>query len=226
MPPMTIIRVQSARQFRDAPSLGKWDIYSSAYFETTDTAPGAAVRGLITRLFLGHDRDEATLVLRTNAIQTGVTASTITAWRWVSGALVNAGSWSQEVYASDAGGGDQNRYLPSQCSIAVGYRADVEGPRQRGRSRFWLGPVVSNSTYVINTPGGARLSSSGCNLIASNALDCLEALQAQGWTLVVKSGPLTEATFSSAIELYVDDVIDVMRSRRTWQINQARLDIT
>jgi hypothetical protein len=219
---MAIVKLQSRRSFRNAPSLGKWDIYSAAYFDTATAVPNSTVRDLVTRLFLGQSAGVQNTMGRTNVIVTGANASTVRAWEWTAGALVSLGQWTQSVTANDAAGGALRVNMPPQCSIAVGYRTEVNIPRQRGRSRWWLGPVVLDTANSTDPEALLRLNATGLDQVADNATDCLTALAAQGWNLVVKSGPLLTATFAPAFELYVDDVIDVVRSRRAWQVAQER----
>jgi len=118
--------------------------------------------------------------------------------------------------------------FPGQLGVAVGYRADLGSgvPRQRGRSRWRVGPLVMNAAYVTGggETGGVRLSPSGCDQVVANAVSCLNALATEGWQLMVKSGS-TNYTFSPAVEMYVDDVFDVQRSRRPWSNYQERVDL-
>jgi hypothetical protein len=79
------------------------------------------------------------------------------------------------------------------------------------------------STYLTGSLGrGTYLTTGAVDAIAANAVSCITALESVGWQLMVKSKVSGVTTFWDAEELYVDDVIDIQRSRRAWQTYQRR----
>jgi hypothetical protein len=119
--------------------------------------------------------------------------------------------------------GTSMRALPSQAAICVGYRAPAGPVIQRGRSRLYFGPLNLPSFFLQESAaGGTRLNEAYLPVITDAFKSCVAALAASDWTLVVRSGTGAAITSAPATELYVDDVLDVMRSRRTWQLHQHR----
>jgi hypothetical protein len=221
---MAIVRVEFRRTLRNADTVGKWDMYSSAYFEGPGSIPGLLVRNHIRDLFLGSGSGGYSLYNRTNAIVTGTNAGQIKCWEYTGGLLVQSFIGPCDIPVSDQNSsGDLS--LPTQLSIAVGYRSDVPGPRQRGRSRWWAGPICCQYTALSEGPGGGRFIPAMVDAYANNASQKIATLSGLGWVLQVKTAAILGFTFSPAVELYVDDVPDVLRSRRTWQTYQKRLDL-
>lgn len=146
-------------------------------------------------------------------------------WEWTGGALVSRYS-AMHTTSRSAPSGTPYRYFPRQLSVAVGYRADLGGgvPRQRGRSRFFLGPLTVGGLLTgDDTNGGWRLSNAAVDLVVERAKWRIDQLAANDYTL----GVFTKGTgtVSPAVELYVDDVFDVQRSRRPWPLYQKRQDL-
>jgi hypothetical protein len=222
---MPIVKVQFERTIIDSGGVrGKWDVYSSAYFDAPANSPGLAIRTLIQRMFLGLPRSSGSTVGRTNLLIPGATGARLTSWEYVAPLLVNTGEFTDALLSNNATASSANLGMPTQCCIAIGYKTVDQVPRQRGRSRWWNGPLYLRTDQVMQS-GGMRLLGSIVNLYAFNASDCIDALADLGWVLQVKTGPLASATFDDAVELYVDDVIDVMRSRRGWQQHQERISL-
>jgi hypothetical protein len=223
---VAFVKIQFVRSFVNPPALGKWDVYSAAYFATATVVPTLAVRTMVQRMFLGLPVSGGDVIGRTNLLAPGATTARFTAWEWSGGALVNVGNWSDPLLSNNATADPANIALPSQCCIAIGYRADVTGARQRGRSRWWNGPLFMRTDQMFND-GGAKLNSGIVDQYAENARDTIGELATLGWVLQVKSNPLLTAEFNPAVELYVDQVFDVMRTRRGWMAadGQARLSL-
>lgn len=225
---MVATRVQLRRPLANAPAVGTWDAYIGACFETTDPEPTATVRGLLVNLFSGANATNLSTarIISNEAFDLGSNACQLSTWSW-------SGSWSLE-YAGNltlpqnaVGSGDVYGF-PHQLGISVGYRAELGTgvPRQRGRSRFWLGPLLIKGTVVTGgvATGGLRLTAAGCDQLVSNVTSTLAALASEGWSLVVKSGS-GPYTFHDAVEIYVEDVFSVQRTRRPWSNYQARATI-
>lgn len=222
---MPVIRVQYKRTMSGAPPVGKWGVYSQAHFQTAAApVPSATQLAQIQRLFLGMDTTSTTnAVLRTQAFNTATGGALVTVWERTGGSWVKVGDYPVTVPLSSI---SSILPLPQQTALAVGYRAAPMGPPQRGRSRWFLGPGRINASYTVHDDtGGLRLSVAGVDRVVLNASNCLAALAAEGWSLRVASGRGELMSFWPAVELYCDDVLDVMRSRRAWQTYQARQSI-
>lgn len=208
-------------------------MYRKAYFTVAgSTAPNATVRLLLQRLFVGHPLDPTSgrRVLSTVRYRTGAGAFRLQAHTFSGGGSLVKVHDSVETMESWTLGGNPVIALPSQLAICVGYRAELgDGvPRQRGRSRLFLGPITTGSpTSGILTEGpttGVRLTSLAVNALATNFADVVGALAAQGWVLGVRVLGST-SSLEPAAECYVDDVFDVQRGRRPWQSYQTRVNL-
>lgn len=220
---MAVVRTQLKVTMSGAPSIGTWDIYSGAWFNVSgSTTPNSAVRTLITNLFMGHSSTGAatssTKPVRAGLV-TGSAAGRLRAWELVSGLTPLIGEWTTAIALSN-GSGSPLFTLPSQIQVCVGYKAPDQTKRQQGRSRFFIGPLIM-PIATQSIAGGMRLTSTAVDAVATAALSCIEALALEGWTLAVHGINGTH----DAVELYVDDVLDVQRKRRSWQNYQRRLDI-
>ena len=220
---MAYVKVEFKRTFLGAPSVGKWDIYSSVYFDAPAGTPSLGVRNVMQRMFLLLPNTGTGAYCYTNQLQRGSGSTQLRLWTWTAGTLVARSSHSDNLVVNDGDLADV-QMLPSQCCTAMGYRADVEGPRQRGYSRFWAGPLTIANGGLSEGDGGLRFTSAAVGFMQAYFRQCLDALETADWYLVVKSGPLATATFSPVVELLSDDVIDTMRSRRSWQNYQERED--
>lgn len=217
---MAIVRIQLARQFAGPPAIGQYRTYTGAWFSTATPVPSPAVLALLGKLWtsglfaVGNQQ-----VFADKPMVSGVNAGVVSAWEWQGSTMTSIGK-----YPIDLAGGVvvSPTTFPSQCMITVGYRANAGGDRRRGRSRWFLGPFTMGANFVSTTSGGARLTSAGVDKVASASRGFVADLAAAGWTLQVKSGQKAASVFNPAVELYVDDVFDVQRSRRTWQNYQAR----
>jgi len=219
---MAIVRVEFARTMRDVPPVGSWDLYTSAYFETAGSAPSLAVRNLIQRLFQGMPSTGASNILFQSLIVTGVGGARFRSWTWTAGSLVFLASATDTSVYTLATGNPTDWAMPMNITIPVNYQAEVAGPRQRGVSRFWIPGIWIKATAKTDTSSGTRLTSAAVTSLANQARDCIDALEALGWTLQVKSGPLATATFAKATEVSVGDVFGVMRSRSAWELYRTR----
>lgn len=226
---MPIYRIQCTFDIAGAPGIGKWQVYRGGYFSSADTdGPSSAVRNQIRNLFLGLDSGAAysSCVASTLVYRQGASAMSIKAWKYEGGAWVGAGTWPMSMFEVQPSSGVTSR-LPMQCAIAVGYRAELGSgvPRQRGRSRFFLGPLALGNFVTSggnDASGLLRLSSTGVDLLVGNAVSSYGALSALGWDLGVMVGG---TSWEPVAEFYVDDVIDVQRGRRTWQTYQKRTTV-
>lgn len=218
---MGIVRIQYQRPLLGAPAIGKWSVYSTAWFNATVEDPSSIVQTYIERLFQGRaPSGQGNPIIGNGAFSSAVGAANITTWSWFSGTLTKVSSYARTVESLNPGPAIQ---MPSQAQVAIGYKANVQGPVQRGRSRFFLGPCSTSSSYVVqNAAGGLRLTTGAVDTLTDNVKQTVNALAAQGWVLQVKSGQSLLASFSPAVEVYCDDVFDVMRSRRAWQLYQKR----
>jgi len=220
---MPYVRVQFERSLAGAPPLGKWDIYSTAWFDAPDVDPSPTVRALFQRLFLGLPVTGGNVNLRGNQLIQGAGGARIKVWEYVVGTLVLRNSYSDSLLSNNATVNSANIALPTQACMAIGYRTEVNVPRQRGRTRFFIGPIYTRTDKINWENGGLRFNSAVIDQQAQYAADVVGALTALGWVLTVKSLPLAFADFNPAYELYVDDVVDIQRSRRTWQAHQERI---
>ena len=220
---MTIVRVQLKRRLAGGPTIGKWDTYSGAWFSTTNVVPSTAVQKALVDLFSGWRGDSAYPITHSDVFDQSSGASNLSVWAWDGTHQVHQGDYSPSIARSIS---PNYLVLPAQCALAVGYKATVTGPRQRGRSRFWLGPLkLTGGSYTATASGGVRLTAAAVDSLTQGVHDCLGLLAGSGWVLQVKSGSGSGVSFHPANEVYVDDVLDVMRSRRTWQQYQKRLTI-
>lgn len=227
--PMAIYRIQCQFDIAGAPGIGKWQVYRGGYFSSADTnGPSSDVRNQLRNMFLGLNSSAAfsSCVASTLVYRQGASAMSIKAWRYEAGQWVGVGTWPMSMFEVQPSGGVLHR-LPMQCAIAVGYRADLGSgvPRQRGRSRFFLGPLALGNFLTTggnDASGLARLSSTGVDALVGNAVSTYNALAGLGWTLGVMVGG---SSWEPVSEFYVDDVIDVQRGRRTWQTYQKRTTV-
>ena len=222
---MAILRTQLKRHLVDPPSGGTWDVYSNAYWQTDETTLTNTQRDYIKRLFSGEQpTGTADRILATTLFDSGTDRANVTAWSWGS-------SWTKtydEDFTSSGFAVSSGLLLPQQCAISVGYRRPQTTFFQNGRSRFFLGPLKIASTAIDGTHDGhgMHLTTAAVDTLHDNALACLTALAGQGFELVVKSGKqATGLSFAVANEIYVDDVIDVNRKRRSYQKYQNKTAI-
>lgn len=219
---MGIIRVQYKRNLTGPPSFGKWAIYSGAWFETSDTTADGFVTTLLQRLFLGLPYSGTSGAEIGNSVfNTTSGAARITCWSWA-GSLTQTQAVNVSIPTFTP---TSPVLLPSQAAIAVGYRRPITTVPQNGRSRFFIGPLhVAAAALDTSAHGrGLVLTSGAVSNIKDCALGCITRLRdTHGWTLQVKSGAAGSETFAAADEIYVDDVLDVQRSRRSWEVHQAR----
>lgn len=219
---MPHVRTQTARQLAGAPGFGNWVVYSQAWWQTAVTTPSAAVIGLLDRLFTGKPAaGTSPMRFRNDPWISSAGSGLLTVWQWNGSTMDKLDDYTYDPVVIGGTGGVA---YPPQCAVAIGYRRpQLEGqPVQRGRSRFWIGPI-----YILgmNTSSGigCHITPAAVDDIADNAADCIAALAAEGWVLQVRSGTGEGTTFAAADELYVDDVIDVMRSRRAPTTYQKRI---
>jgi hypothetical protein len=218
---MAIVRVQLKRRLSGSPSIGKWDVYSNWWFSTADPVLSSTEQGHLVDLACGKAPGSGGPFTRHDVFDSAAGASVLSTWEWTGSALTHLADYTPSIVRSTP---SIVAVWPQQCSVAVGYRSDVSGPRQRGRSRWWIGPLYIVSPYAQNTvAGGPRLTTAGVDFLANNTAATLAALEALGWTLQVKTGQGLAQEFHPAVELYVDDVPDVMRTRRPWQTYQKRV---
>ena len=230
---MTIVRAQGQFDVAGAPSIGNWTMYRKAYFTVAgSTTPDATVRLLLQRLLVGHhaaDQGSAN-ILSTARYRTGAGAFRLQVHTLSGGGSLVKVHDSAETMEVHTLGGNPTVALPPQLAIAVGYRADLgDGvPRQRGRSRIFLGPITTGapgSYYLDNgTTGGVRMTAAAIDQLALNFSSCVAALASNGWVLGVRVMGATDA-LATATECYVDDVWDVQRGRRGWQSYQKRRNL-
>jgi hypothetical protein len=190
-------------------------MYSGAWFDTTSTTPSSTVLRELVALFhglsvpLGGNSN----LIATDPFTLGA-SGVLKVWQGPA-PIVHLGDYTATIPAVAS-----VVQLPSQVSIAVGYRTPTTGPRQRGRSRFFLGGLGLRFTPVYG-PGGARIPSAVVDQLTTAMHDRIAALAALGWTLVVNGA----GGFAPATEVYIDDVFDVQRGRRTWSTHQSRLTL-
>jgi hypothetical protein len=221
---MSFIRTQTARQLAGAPAFGKWVVYTQAWWETDDATPTPTVIGLIDRFFTGRPAAGSTPVhFRTDPWISSAGSGLLTAWEWNGSTMDKLDDYPYNPVNFGPIGGVA---YPSQCAIAIGYRRPLgegENP-QRGRSRFWVGPLYLTGMNA-SSGIGLHLTSATVDDIANNAAACVTALEAEGWVLQVRSGIGEATSFAAANEVYVDDRIDVMRSRAAPTTYQARVEL-
>jgi len=224
---MVIARVQWKRKLAGAPAYGNFDTYTGAWFETSNPVPTTTVRNLLIRLWSGQDRNgsNGTNPFYSWPFLVGSGQSQLTTWEWTGTEQVQRFSGAVTVPTFTSGG--VTLWIPpAQIATAVGYKSAPGEHPQWGRSRWFMGPIVTAASAVnLSTSGGARWASTYVGYIAANAADCIAALAAQGWVLQVKHGTGAGSTWTAALELYVDDVFDVQRSRRWVKSTQARLTL-
>lgn len=210
---MTLYRVQYERTLASAPGVGSWQVYSNGYFDASDPVPNGS--DLTSMVALFEMSGVSASIGGTNVFgYSGKYTATgrITIWS-VGASFVKLADYAVTPPSFGSGG----TVVPSQCCIAIGYRADMGGPIQRGRSRWFVQPGSINGT-VANVGGGLRLSSVTAERCAILAKERINDLAADGWTLCVRG----VGGVAPAEEVYVDDVFDVQRSRRTWREVQHR----
>lgn len=223
---MANVRVQYRRQLAGAPTIGKWDVYSGAYFNTATPTPSPTVLTLLQKMFLGYATlgESGNNYTDTRVFETAAGAARIDVWTVAGGALTAVAS--EPVTVPTAYPPTPHTGLPSQCQLTFGYKADVGGNPQRGRSRFWIGPLSINvGQHLNNFEGGLHLKPETADRVLSNSLGAINDLAAEGWELRVKSGTGGGTSFAAPSHFYVDDVFDIMKSRRSWQLYQAREDL-
>lgn len=214
-----LIKVQLARQFESAPSVGRWDIYTAAVFEGPTAALPAGVMDNMVRLFLGLPGTGALSggagnVFSFGGVNRGVGSATVNTWTWGPG-WDFANTFTTSI-PNIAGGGV---LLPLQCGVPLGYRTAPQGRPEKGRSRFFLGPVTPLAgTVVLSDVGGVRLSTSGVDKVVANAMHAHNQLLVAGWRLMVRTGKTNSATFAPAVKFSVGDRFSTMRSRNTWEL--------
>lgn len=220
---VAIVRVQLKRTLTAAPALGTWDVYTGAWFQTSTVVPTGAVQTQLLRLFNGLSTSGGNQYNATEGVFSTVLGATdLRCW-----------SWSGGVSTLEFTGPLQNPNifvtgpinLPPQTSISVGYRRPLGAGEnvQKGRSRFFLGPLkLGEGYYTTGVGSGLRLTDDAVNKVVANAKGCIEELSTLGWVLQVKSGTGAGLTFDTADEIYADDVLDVNRSRRGFRYYQRR----
>lgn len=238
---MAYVRVQNRLRLINAPSFGQWNVYSSAWFSTPNPTPDAAVYGLLERLFWGAPASGFTAWHAADPFVVTTNAGLMTTWEWSGSALVKLADHAYTPTAWNLGTAGR-LVLPPQMAIAVGYKAPLTGspvgphgkPSTARRSRFWVGPLSIRSDYIDANRGiDYHLTPTAVDTIATNfqtIVDLLNAHVASGgasepWTLVNRSGKHEDTTFHDTTECYVDDALDVMRSRRAFTSYQKRLSI-
>lgn len=220
---MAIVRVEMRLHLASAPPVGKWNQYSKAYFETSTTTPDLSVLEQLENLFRLLAVDRSNPQLACAGIDATSGAGLFTLHTWDGEVLVAAGTYpfTPAVWSFTAAVS-----LPSQCQIAVGYRAPIVGNVQQGRSRFWVGPLeFKTGGYILGHGLNARIASGTVDTLAGYAQDVIGELASLGWVLQVKSKVGGVVSFAAANEVYIDDVLDTMRSRKTYTSYQARLDL-
>jgi hypothetical protein len=225
---MATVRVQLKRTILGAPSIGKWNVYSGAWFSAADPVPSATVRTYLQRLFMGqHPTLTSTGYKWTGneVFSQAANAADIRTWEWTGAQQVlrYSGVWTVEAWSPGV-----TQKFPQQACVAIGYRRALVGGEkpQKGRSRFFIGPLLSTTgLFVADAHNTLTASNATVDIIQGNALAGIQALAGQGWVLQVKSGTGANLSFAAANELYVDNVIDVMRSRRAPRTYQKRTAI-
>lgn len=218
---MAIVRVQQRLHLANAPAFGKWNVYSSAYFQTSTVVPSSTVKDLLQRFFWGgaYTGTSSSFVWHTMApFVSSTNSGLLTTWEWSGTALVKLDDYPITPINWGTGG----VRMPSQACVAIGYRAPQTGNPQKGRSRFWVGPLELTGANITSSGLGYRMTPTMVDLIVSNMVGTIGALTTAGWQLMVKSGSGGGTTFAAANEVYVDDVFDVQRSRRAHTVYQAR----
>lgn len=221
---MAYVRIEYRLKLNSAPAYGKWNIYSKAWFQTSTPVPSSTVKNLLQRMFSGHPGAGTTPQWHSSSpFVGGAGAGQLTKWEWSGTALTSRVDYPVTPLSySDT----PSRFYPAQIAVAFGYRAPITGNPQKGRSRFWVGPIAISNANVSDVPGlGVRLTPGAVDTAAACFKSCVQLLHAEGWDLVVKSGTGGGTTFAVANEVYVDDVFDVMRSRRTYTAYQKRLTV-
>lgn len=225
-PTMTTVRVQTQNEVAGAPSVGSWAVYRNLYFTVSGSpTPSPTVATQLRRLVCGHDTTGTGTysVCSDSRFRSGAGSFRIKTWT-LSGGLFSPAS--DQTFSMEGLGPSATPYidLPSQLAIAVGYRADLGSgvPRQRGRSRWWLGPLTMSASALTGGPtsGGMRLADATVDRIVSNAVGCLTTLASAGWVLGVRSMGADELV--GVDEVYVDSILDVQRKRRPWMVYQKR----
>lgn len=223
---MPIVKVQYRKQFASMPSIGSWGVMNTGWFETDATTLTTAQRNIMQRFFdlagpVGTLTDQW---FHADTLDHGAGASTLSLWQYSAPTTTHLVDYP--VTYPGYVGATPKVTLPSQAAISVGFRHGSDAVVQRGRTRFWFGPFALADGSYNTSPGGLRLRSSTVDTIAGNVADTLALLRdTHGWSFMVREGPIASSTFTAPDVLYVDDVIDVMRSRRAWRTYQARLDL-
>lgn len=228
---MPTVRVQIRQTLADAPSVGTWNVYRGGWFTVTgSTTPTYAVQRLLVDMFNGlrapNTGGTANTWTSTSVYRLGITAGRLKVWTVSGGALTLAHQESVAVMDSPMTPGPTEP-LPYNLAVAVGYRANLGSgvPHQRGRSRFFVGPLLMKSGGLNRTTGngGARLAEGVVDTIAENFAANVASLRASGWSLGVRV--LGSDTLHDVTECYVDDLLDVQRSRKSWVNYQKRVSL-
>lgn len=220
---MAIARVQLVRNIAGAPpGTGNHQIYSGAWFATADPVPNLAQRTALVKLLTGYPPTGRTALISDAMMQIGTAAAELRVWQG-STTVTAVGQ-----YLVDLSGPRPStvQTFPSQVAICLGYRnvGMAATVYQRGRSRIRIGPVAIGGGGTIPTVTGGvnpRLAPEWVNEFALQAQIKIQQLAALGWVLQVRGQG--GAVIAPANEVYVDDVFDVQRSRRTWKTHEARL---
>jgi hypothetical protein len=210
----SLYRVQLLRNMANVPAgAGSHHVWSGGWFQCDhDGSVDTVAFQAFQRLWTGC----ATTVLGNGAVQNGANAGRITVWDASGAGLVKVGTTFGTLDSGPSGA-----MMPSQVAVAVGYR-HAPGPIvQRGRSRWFIGPVSIAAGATLVSPGGLRLTPAAVDNIAASMAAQLVVLAGRGWHLRVKG---VEGV-TTPVELYVDDVLDVIRTRRTWRAYQKRVTL-
>lgn len=229
MAAMPTVRAQLRMDLLGAPAVGRWRRYTGAWFTVAGSStPSATVADLLLRLWNGTGPGPGTggPAIGTAIYRGGAASAQLRTWTLSGGNLTFASDTALQT--PDLLPTTATVRLPFQCACAVGYRADLGPgvPHQRGRSRWWLGPIVTTysvTTAFVDSTGGPRFAPAFVDKVADNAAACVAALAAEGWVLGVRV--LESDTLVAASTIKVDDVIDVQRSRRTWPTYSASVEL-
>lgn len=219
---MAIVQLQLKKSFLSPPPVGKWAVYSSMWFSTATIVPSTAVLDAFNRLMNGRPAvGQATLLTSAaGVINTDVNGGLVSAWQFSGGSKTRVGDYPVTI-VNDGGAGLQR--LPSQTQICVGYRSTTGANTRLGRSRFFIGPCSILSGYSdVSGGGGLRLTNAGVDVLVGNVVSCITALRGLGWDPVVQSNRRILASHNPVQEVYVDNVFDVIRTRRAWVTYQKR----
>lgn len=214
-----LIKVQLARQFLSPPSVGKWTMYTAAVFEGPTAALPAGVMDNMVRLFLGQPGagvppSPNLIVFSLGGTDRAVGSAVVNTWTWGPG-WDFANSFTTSI-PNIVGTGTT---LPLQIGIPLGYRTAPQGRPEKGRSRFFLGPVAPLAGMLAGSDvGGLRLSPTAVDKLVANAMSAHNQLLVAGYRLMVRTGKTNSATFAPAVKFSVGDRFSTMRSRNTWEL--------